>query len=64
MKILVTGGTVFASRYTAEYFVRKGNEVYVLNRNSKPQSEGVKLINCDRHNLGDSLKNLDRCNCL
>lgn len=31
MKILVTGGTVFASRFTAEYFARD-NEVYVLNR--------------------------------
>lgn len=31
MNILVTGGTVFASRYTAEYFRDKGNNVYVLN---------------------------------
>ena len=59
MKILVTGGTVFASRFTAEYFVKKGNEVYVLNRNTRPQSDGVKLINCDRHSLGDKLKNLE-----
>lgn len=59
MNILVTGGTVFASRYTAEYFVKKGHDVYVLNRNSRPQSEGVKLINCDRHNLGDTLKNFE-----
>lgn len=58
MKILVTGGTVFVSRYTAEYFVKKGYEVYVLNRNTRPQSEGVNLINCDRHNLGDKLKNI------
>lgn len=59
MNILVTGGTVFASRFTAEYFVKKGHDVYVLNRNSRPQSEGVKLINCDRHNLGDTLKNFE-----
>lgn len=58
MKILVTGGTVFVSRYTAEYFVAKGNEVYVLNRNSRSQSKGVKLINCDRHDLKFSLKNI------
>lgn len=58
MKILVTGGTVFVSRYTAEYFIAKGHEVYVLNRNNRPQSNGVKLINCDRHELGDSLKNI------
>ena len=56
MKILVTGGTVFASRFTAEYFVKKGHDVYVLNRNSRPQSDSVNLINCDRHNLGDTLK--------
>lgn len=56
MKLLITGGTVFASRYTAEYFANKNHEVYVLNRNSRPQSAGVHLINCDRHSLGDILK--------
>lgn len=55
MKILVTGGTVFASRFTAEYFA-KNNDVYVLNRGTKPQSEGVHAIIADRHNLGDTLK--------
>ena len=58
MKILITGGTVFVSRYTAEYFIKKGHEVYVLNRNTKPQSKGVKLINCDRHNIGNRLKDI------
>ena len=52
-KILVTGGTVFVSKYVAEYFVKKGCDVYVLNRNSRPQSEGVTLIEADRNNLGD-----------
>ena len=56
MNILVTGGTVFASRYTAEYFVSKGHHVYVLNRGSRPQSDGVELICADRHCLGDTLK--------
>ena len=56
MKVLVTGGTVFVSRYCAEYFVRQGHEVYVLNRNTRPQSSGVKLIECDRHCIGDRLK--------
>ena len=55
-KILVTGGTVFVSRYIAEYYVKKGDEVYVLNRNNRLQSEGVILIEADRHNLGDCLK--------
>lgn len=58
MKILITGGTVFVSRYAAEYFVKKGHEVYVLNRNTKPQSDGVNLINCDRHNIGNRLKDV------
>lgn len=56
MKIMVTGGTVFASRFTAEYFAAKGNEVYVLNRGSRPQSEGVRHICADRFSLGDELK--------
>lgn len=56
MKILVTGGTVFASRYTAEYFAAKGHEVYVLNRRSKPQSENVRHICADRYSLGSALK--------
>lgn len=55
MKILVTGGTVFASRYTAEYFTRR-HEVFVLNRGNRPQSKGVTLIQADRHALGDVLK--------
>lgn len=58
MKILVTGGTTFVSKYVAEYFVNKGNEVYVINRNTRAQVEGVVLIECDRMNLGDRLKGL------
>lgn len=58
MRILVTGGTVFVSRYTAEYFVKRGYEVYVLNRNTRPQSDGVKLIECDRHSLEDRLRDI------
>ncbi len=55
-KVLVTGGTVFVSRYVAEYYVSKGAEVYVLNRGSKTQSDGVTLIQADRHALGDVLR--------
>ncbi|MDO5156892.1 MAG: dTDP-glucose 4,6-dehydratase [Eubacteriales bacterium] len=57
-KILVTGGTTFVSKYVAEYFVTAGYEVYVLNRNTKPQVRGVKLIEGDRHNPGDLLKDI------
>lgn len=55
-KLLITGGTVFVSRYTAEYFVQKGYDVYVLNRGSRPQSQGVTLIEADRHSLGTVLQ--------
>ena len=56
--ILVTGGTVFVSRYVAEYYVRHGYKVYVLNRDTRAQSEGVNLIKGDRHDLGDKLKGI------
>ncbi|MCB5393335.1 NAD-dependent epimerase/dehydratase family protein [Longicatena sp. 210702-DFI.1.36] len=52
----MTGGTVFVSRYIAEYYVKKHYDVYVLNRNSKKQSKGVNLIQADRHNLGNLLR--------
>lgn len=55
-KILITGGTTFVSKYAAAYFVQRGYEVYVLNRNTKPQVDGVRLIEGDRHCLGDALK--------
>ena len=56
-KILVTGGTTFVSKYTASYFAGKGEDVYVLNRNTKSQVTGVTLIEADRNNLGDVIKN-------
>ena len=55
MNILVTGGTVFVSKYIANYF-KNNNEVFVLNRNTKKQLDGVHLIEADRHNLGNILK--------
>lgn len=55
--MLVTGGTVFVSRYAAEYYVHKNYDVYVLNRNTKVQSQGVTLIEADRKNLSNILKN-------
>ena len=56
MNILVTGGTVFVSRYTARYFQERGHQVFVLNRNRAPQEDGVVLIEADRHNLDSCLK--------
>ena len=55
-KLLVTGGTVFVSRFVANYFAQKGDDVYVLNRGSKPQLPNVTLIQGDRNDLGDKLK--------
>lgn len=57
-KILITGGTVFVSKYAAVYFAQRDYEVYVLNRNTKPQVSGVYLIEGDRHCLGDELKGI------
>ena len=54
--ILITGGTVFVSRYAAEYFLRRGWQVSVLNRGTRPQPEGVEHIRADRHALGDVLR--------
>lgn len=56
-KMLVTGGTVFVSRYAVEYFVKAGYDVFVLNRNTKQQPEGVTLIEADRNQLGEILSN-------
>jgi nucleoside-diphosphate-sugar epimerase len=56
LDILVTGGTVFASRYTAEYFAKNGHNVFVLNRGSRPQPTGVTPIIADRHDLSDKLR--------
>ena len=58
-KILVTGGTVFVSRFVANYFAKKSNDVYVLNRGSKPQFPNVTLIQGDRNDLGDKLKDYE-----
>lgn len=55
--VLVTGGTVFVSRYVAEYYAKKGFHVFVLNRNSKPQSDNVTLIEADRHHVSSELQN-------
>ena len=48
MKILITGGTTFVSKFTAEYFSAAGHDVYVMNRGSRPQIGGVHHICCDR----------------
>lgn len=56
--ILITGGTTFVSRFTAEYFVKKGDRVYVINRGTRTQANGVQLINCDRTQLKDKLKGI------
>ena len=54
-RILVTGGTVFVSKYIARYFAGLGADVVVLNRNTKERLEGVTVIEADRHALGNVL---------
>ena len=58
--ILITGGTVFVSKFVAQYFSSKKfcdeYQVYVLNRNNHPQVENVILINSSRQNLGSKLE--------
>ena len=56
MKILITGGTTFVSKFTAEYFVRAGHDVTVLNRGSREQVDGVRLICCDRTQISSTLR--------
>lgn len=56
-KILVTGGTVFVSKFVATYFSAKNYDIYVLNRDNHQQVEGVTLIKGDRNKLGNLLSN-------
>lgn len=58
MNILITGGTTFVSKYTAEYFADRGNDVYVINRGTREQIPNVKHIKCDSMNIGNKLKNI------
>lgn len=58
MKILITGGTTFVSKYCAQYFVEKGHDVTVLNRATKEQIKGVSVIQCDRMQLNDVLRDI------
>ena len=58
-KILIMGGTIFVSKYLATYFIAKGDDVYVYNRNTHKQPEKARLIVGDRNNIGDSLKQYD-----
>ena len=55
MKLLITGGTNFVSRFTAEHFIKAGHDVTVMNRGSRPQPEGAEFICCDRTVPGDLL---------
>ncbi|MDO4793354.1 MAG: NAD-dependent epimerase/dehydratase family protein [Filifactor alocis] len=57
-RVLVTGGTVFVSKYTAQYYLNKGYEVFVLNRNTRSQLPGTRLIQADRQHLSNALKGL------
>lgn len=55
MDILITGGTVFVSRFAARYFADRGHRVTVLNRGTRPQEPGVELVSADRRALTHEL---------
>ncbi len=60
-KLLVTGCTVFVSKFVTSYFLQEpAYEVYVLNRNTRPQLPDVHLIQADRHDLGEKFKTRSR----
>lgn len=54
-KILITGGTVFVSKFAAVWFAKHGYDVYVLNRGTHAQAEGVTHIRADRNRLEGAL---------
>lgn len=49
-RILIIGGSGILSKDFAELLVRRGDEVYVLNRGRRPESGGVKPIIADWRN--------------
>lgn len=57
MRLLISGGTIFVSKYLTKYFIEKNHEVYVLNRGTRQQIPGANLIKADRHQLKNQLKN-------
>lgn len=56
MRILITGGTTFVSKFAAEFFAENGDDVTVLNRGSRKQAAGVRHLRFDRMQLGDALR--------
>lgn len=49
---------MFVSKFTAQWFTDRGYDVYVLNRGTRPQVKGVRLIQADRHALGQTLRGI------
>lgn len=46
MKILITGGTTFVSKYAAEYFVTKGNKYFYLLCSFCVDSQSKRVLYC------------------
>lgn len=55
-KILIMGGTIFVSKFIARYYIQKGEDVYVFNRDTHKQVDGVTLIKGDKNHIGDAFK--------
>ena len=55
--MLITGGTIFVSKYVTEYFVKSNSHVFVIYRNHRKQCEGVTLVKGDRIEFREILHN-------
>ena len=61
-KILIMGGNQFVGKEIAKKFLEKNNTVYVLNRGTRKNIEGVIFLKVDRDNfieMENILKNID-----
>jgi uncharacterized protein YbjT (DUF2867 family) len=58
MRVLILGGTKFVGRAAAIEAIRRGHDVTIFNRGTKPTPEGAKAIVGDRLSL-DGYKGLD-----
>ena len=61
-KILIMGGNQFVGKEIAKNFLEKDYTVYVLNRGTRKNIEGVVFLKADRDNfieMGNILKNID-----
>jgi uncharacterized protein (TIGR01777 family) len=61
MKVLLPGGTGFLGRVLARHFLRRGWEVVVLARGSRPSAPGPRVVEWDGHSVGVWAAELEGC---